>query len=104
VVRLEGTPTGGLSSKIAASAVLTLAEQAWMRDGYRAQVPESVRHFPWLRIAVSCRYVDDTILVSKMLCASCMVGMLEHIYPTTFDTACQGAQLEWLDMNIDTTD
>jgi len=104
VGRLEGTPIGGLSSKIAASAVLTLAEQTWIRDEYRVQVPDSIRQFPWPRIAVSCRYVDDTILISKMLCANCLGNLIPHIYPTTFDTACQGTQLEWLDMNIDTTD
>jgi hypothetical protein len=45
--------------------------------------------------------VDDVILISAMLCTSCLRAALSEIYPVEFEVACSGAALTWLDLKLE---
>ena len=98
VARTNGTQIGGLFSKVSASLVLNTAEADWSKTRYKHFVPRIVADRSWDSLVAAVRYVDDTIMVSKTFCTECLKGFLPYLYPVSFDIACEGESLDWLDM------
>ena len=102
VIRMSGLPIGGLLSRIAASVVLAWEEHQWVEAwpgnfGLDSSVPA------WNKSVVARRYIDDTILISKLLRYDCLVALTHNLYTVTFDALPNSRKLSWLDMvlNLD---
>ena len=90
IIRMSGLPIGGLLSRIAASAVLAWEEhmcvQQWpFNFGLSCSAP------CWHQAVVARRYIDDVVIISKLLCFSCLVDMTHAMYTVKFDAAPQSA-------------
>ena len=100
IIRMSGLPIGGLLSRIAASAVLAWEEHMWVQQwplnfGLSCSAP------CWHQAVVARRYIDDVVMISKLLCFSCLVDMTHAMYTVKFDAAPQSRKLHWLDVVLD---
>ena len=100
IIRMSGLPIGGLLSRIAASAVLAWEEHLWVQQwpfnfGLSGSVPS------WQQAVVARRYIDDVVVISKLLCFSCLVDMTHAMYTVKFDAAPKSRKLHWLDVVLD---
>eukprot|EP00435_Cladocopium_sp_Y103_P073634 s689_g44.t1 len=97
VAQFSGVPIGGHLSKAVCS--LIQAETEWSEnEAYLARNHFLPPGMSWQRVCAAKRYVDDVLLVSALLCSTCLHDALEGIYPVKFDIACQGTELVWLDL------
>ena len=97
--RLRGLPIGGLLSKVAASLVLGLEEEAWAHN------PALRSHFGYATTSSACRfevacarYVDDVFWASGVYCKKCLLHALDLVYSVKFDLASAGDKVAWLDL------
>eukprot|EP00435_Cladocopium_sp_Y103_P013886 s117_g3.t1 len=100
IVRMQGLPIGGLLSRIAASAVLAWEEHSWV-EGWPCNFGLDASTPAWESAVFARRYIDDLVVVSKLLCFDCLVGMTQAMYTVTFDPAEKSRQLRWLDVVFD---
>ena len=49
---------------------------------------------------ICIRYVDDILMASCIYCQTCLLGALRAWSPVTFDCACSGRRVNWLDIDI----
>ena len=100
IVETHGIPIGGFMSKACCSLVLGAAEDVWVRRGLankRGYIPESTC---WSDHVVSARYVDDTLMMSRVMCKDCMLKALTELTHVKFDPVDCDRNLPWLDLNI----
>ena len=104
VCRMKGIPIGGLCSKIATSAVLTVQEEEWFKQlqdkkrsifSFRGDFSSSCLHL---------RYIDDVLLASRTWCRTCLLLYLSQCYSVSFDAAPDEQRITWLDMVLDCKD
>ena len=102
VVRFSGVPIGGHLSKAVCSLILCHAETEWCNNrDYLVRARYVPLGLSWSEVTSCKQYVDDVILVSAILCSSCLRAALNEIYPVEFEVACSGATLAWLDLKLD---
>ena len=97
VVETHVIPIGGFMSKACCSLVLGAAEDVWVRRGLankRGYIPESAC---WSDHVVSARYVDDTLMMSRVMCKDCMLKALTELTHVKFDPVECDRILPWLD-------
>lgn len=102
VVKFSGVPIGGHLSKAVCSLILCRAETEWYNNrDYLVRARYVPPGLSWSEVTSCKRYVDDVILISAILCASCLRAALSEIYPVEFEVASSGTTLAWLDLKLD---
>lgn len=100
VAKMLGVPIGAHLSKVGCSLVLGAAEDQWCRLGHAKRcgfLPEGVPSRMW---AAAVRYVDDAVLLSKILRKSCLLAALATYSPVPFDPVDTCRTIPWLDLSI----
>ena len=100
VVQLSTLPIGGLMSMIASALVLCLNEHEWLRKRpvWRAHGFDDT--MSWDRQVLAMRYVDDSLQISALYCASCLACIPELVYDVPFKLSESGGVVSWIDMRI----
>ena len=104
--QVRGVPIGGHMSKAIASAVLAVEELRWCEDRAKQlelgfATPEAHEGPSFQQLVAMSRYVDDTALVSKCVCPSCLSHMPDLMYrkPICFESTPPAALGHpWLDV------
>ena len=101
----RGVPIGGLWSAAAATTTLGGAEAVWSRsDSVRSRHNFDFHGLPWNQVVGCCRYVDDRLSVTRMLCPQCLNTAIEIIYPDSCKFDDSGVEpdgsVHWLDLKV----
>ncbi|CAK0822235.1 unnamed protein product [Prorocentrum cordatum] len=102
VAEFTGVPIGGFMRKVRCSLILCRWETEWDEDDAHLQaqcfVPPGWR---WSDAAACSRYVDDMIMLSRVLCRTCLEDALKCMHDVPFELSPRSRRLKWLDLTVD---
>lgn len=104
VFLIHHTPIGNPFGKVAVSATAGWYEYCWLSRKMFLALPWWDGNTPWEDVICILRYVDDLLLISGSVCADCLLGVVEDVYPFTFDPGTKGHKVEWCDSLLRMTD
>lgn len=103
-IQKTGVPIGGVFSSVFANIVLGKQEETFdMRWEARQSRYRSARQRPFLRryqVFAACRYEDDLLVFSEVICEDCLKVIIDHLYSVSFDESGRGSGSIWTDLVI----